>query len=1520
MRARRGSASGPTVVLFCAFLAVPSMARPATPNVTSLMNGLPLQFEANVGQTHEDVRFLARGRGYVLFLTASGAVVSGRGEAAFRWRLAGSRPSARIEPLNELPGTVSYFKGNDASRWHTDVRTYTRVRYVGIYPGIDLVYYGNQNNVECDFVVAPGSNPRAIRLVFDAPATPSVGDDGDLILRLGERELRLRKPVLYQEDGGVRRTIDGRYELHRGKSGSWQVGFKVARYEARKPLVIDPILALQNTTYLGTAGDDSARAIGLDGLGNTYVAGYTTDVSNFPGPPSQGGKIQPVPSDNNAQPVDTSGTYDGFLVKFDPKGIVKESVYFGGGVNKQNPGVGGGGGDVASALAVTDSGVVYVVGSTGSRDFPVTPGAPYQTLQGPLDAFVMAIAPAPDPNIPGLTHLRLDFSTYFGGNGSDEATAVAVDPDGGMYVTGSTNSTMNFPVFKALPGEGDALSGASGEQDVFVAHLTVAHQVDFSRYLGGSARDRGFGINGQGYITGETCSVDFEKPKPVANWKAVQPVPPGNACSAFMAHVGKDASGNAILKAFTYLGGSGYTAAHGIALLGGFADSPLVIVGEIEAPLVTDFPQSKTSYGGGNSDAFVAVISSDGAALRYFRFIGGNGEEQAFAVATDGVGEIYTAGTTCASHTNPTNSFPRSSNALPINGTQNAGYSPDPIDGTGCDAFIVKLDWKGDVAYSTFLGGSGRDIGWAIAVDGFGGAYVAGSTASQNFPVTDSSKFGGGLQDDAFVSKLDFPCAGKGPLAYTNLGHIIDTDGDCVLKDTPVPFLTSFNADGVTPTPLAMRPDGAMLYAVKWVPPQMEIFGVDRATNKETMLNSTTRPDFQDAVLAVSPDSNLVFAGAHIPSTVSVFNTAMDKLTLEHTFTYALHAMSVAVDPDVKLFNGLKAYVGHETGPVTWIHRDPNGNYDFGPLTNGQLGSISGPDSPINTAFTPDGKRFLATNSGGTVRLIDPAADKADGDVAVGGSAGIAVMPKPVGGAYIAYVSGSSEFDPITNKQCNGLTWINTSKTTDHKCIAIPGEGTSSIAITPDGSKVYVPDTKHAIWVVDTASNTVKNVILGAFVRQVPQNNTAIVIAPQDHNDNGIMEEVDFDDNDPNSKTFTLKQFNDSSSGTITDNGGSKVSVWHAWPKGFWVRAAIANNHDAQIDACNQSSTYLAPGSIAQLVCGSLTVNVISGRAKIDLGSGVFASITTGGSATETGTPGSYKLDNNGSAAITLINAAGQTIGSIGAGQSYPLSPPLACSPIAPFTYDGSAHSVPDGTCTSSVSGSFSYSYSSGSAPVNAGTYTFTATFTSSDPMYTNGTTTGTFTIESRSLAITANDAIKLVGAVNPAFTATYSGFAATEGPQVLAGTLHFDTPATASSPVGTYPVTPSGLASPNYNITFIAGTLTVTYNVCMLYDPAKPVNGGATVPIRVQLCSATGVNASSAGIVLTALKVTNAATNSVSTPVDAGRANPDQRFRFDSGAYIYNLKSTGLEPGAYTLTFGVTKDPMTHNAPFQVK
>src|SRR3972149_3717804 len=204
---------------------------------------LPLSFEANQGQMNKQVRFLSRGSGYGLFLTPSEAVLvltppEGQRGTVLRMKLVGANPAPRVVGLGELRGRSHYLKGSDPKQWRTHVPRYAKVRYEGVYPGIDLVYYGNQRQLEYDLIVAPGADPKAIRLAFEGIQRLRLGKEGELLLQTGGGEIWLQKPRIYQEVGGVKRTVGGRYIL-KDKN---QVGFAVATYNVTQPLVIDPVL------------------------------------------------------------------------------------------------------------------------------------------------------------------------------------------------------------------------------------------------------------------------------------------------------------------------------------------------------------------------------------------------------------------------------------------------------------------------------------------------------------------------------------------------------------------------------------------------------------------------------------------------------------------------------------------------------------------------------------------------------------------------------------------------------------------------------------------------------------------------------------------------------------------------------------------------------------------------------------------------------------------------------------------------------------------------------------------------------------------------------------------------------------------------------------------------------------------------------------------------------------------------------------------------------------------------------
>ncbi|WP_242464415.1 SBBP repeat-containing protein [Thiococcus pfennigii] len=327
-----------------------------TPPVPELLGGgppehrvafgqaLPVIFEPNQGQTDTAVKFLARGVGYSLFLSEGGATLALRGDtsreaqdvrgrppAVLRMRLLGMLPDAELIGEDTLPGKVSYFRGKDPSGWRSGLPTYAKVRYRGVYPGIDLVYYGTQGQVEYDLVLAPGADPKAIRLAFDGADDLRLDTAGNLVVTQGEKALIQRAPRAYQTIGGERATIPARYLL----ADSGEVSVEIGTHDSSQTLVIDPILVY--STYFGGSGYESGNSIAVDAAGNAYVAGETGSI-DFPGEDLQ-------------HPTFDGNTSDAFVAKFDASGsAVAYAVYFG-----------GSGYDNALAIAVDDDGNAYLV-------------------------------------------------------------------------------------------------------------------------------------------------------------------------------------------------------------------------------------------------------------------------------------------------------------------------------------------------------------------------------------------------------------------------------------------------------------------------------------------------------------------------------------------------------------------------------------------------------------------------------------------------------------------------------------------------------------------------------------------------------------------------------------------------------------------------------------------------------------------------------------------------------------------------------------------------------------------------------------------------------------------------------------------------------------------------------------------------------------------------------------------------------------------------------------------------------
>jgi hypothetical protein len=673
--------------------------------VSEAYGKLPLRFEANVGRADTEIKFLSRSGGYNLFLTPTEAVLALRGEkvttkansqasaagngsSIVRMKLGGANPAPLIEGENPLPGKSNYMIGADPGKWRRNVTGYAKVRYRSVYPGIDMVYYGNQQQLEYDFVVAPGADPQFIKLSFDGMRRMEVDAQGDLVLHTQGGQVRQRKPLAYQELNGRRQEIDSRYVL----TGKRQVGFKLGAYDRARPLVIDPVLVYSG--FLGGLNGDGITDIAVDAAGNMYVTGFTSSF-DFP----LANPLQPM---CNGCP----NLGDVFVAKLNPEGSALIYSTYIGGSSSENPG----------DIAVDEMGNAYVTGYTFSTDFPTR--NPLQPVKAGLftdDAFVAKL------NADGSAFF---YSTYLGGSGTEQNTSLAIDREGNVYVTGSTDSA-DFPTRNPLQPT------LAGFQDVFVTKLNSAGSaLVYSTYLGGSNGDSAasiaIGPHNHVYLAGSTSSINF----PTAN--AFQP-----SLRQSDAFVTKLAADGSALVYSTYFGGTGREFGNAIAVdnfdnayVAGFTDSTnLPTMNPLQSALA------------GTSDGFVAKFNPSGSALQYSTYLGGSVFDEARSIAVNAQGNAYVTGVTGSLD------FPTFDPFQPMPNDP----SPFPQNGFG-----AKLSADGSsFVFSSYLGGNNFDVSSEIAVDSLGTVYIVGHTNSTDFPTTPAA-FQASLRGsiDGFIIKI----------------------------------------------------------------------------------------------------------------------------------------------------------------------------------------------------------------------------------------------------------------------------------------------------------------------------------------------------------------------------------------------------------------------------------------------------------------------------------------------------------------------------------------------------------------------------------------------------------------------------------------------------------------------------------------------------------------------------------------------------------------------------------------------
>jgi hypothetical protein len=605
---------------------------------------MPLYFEANCGQAPPDVRFLSRGAGHMLSLTDSQALLRfktlGRsGSVGLRW--VGGR-SVTPEPEERQPGVTNYLVGADRSKWKAGIPHFGKVRYQSIYPGIDVVFYGRENRLEFDMILAPGADASAVRLQFAGAAKISRDRAGDLLIHANGTDLRQLRPVAYQDLASGRRYVPADYVV----TASNDVKLKLASYDRSAPLIVDPVITW--AAYLGGTSVDLAAAIAVDSSNNAYVTGYAFS-----------------PGISTAGTFDTTqnGDVDAYVAKINAAGTAFTYITY----------LGGSGSDTGHGIAVDSLGNAVVVGETNSAaaTFPLV-NALDGTQGGGLDGFAAKLNAAGN---------ALVFSTYLGGTGEDRALGVAIDSADSIYLTGFTASNN----FTAAAG-----SGYGGLTDAFVVKLTPAGGLGYSVYQGGSGDDFGLGVAidtlGNAHVGGYTSSANL-------TGQGFQPSLRG-AQDGFVAKL----NGTGVRQYWAYLGGSDLDIIVAVAL---DATGNIYVVGDTQS---TNFPivRGVQSAPAGELDSFVAKLNNAASAVVFSSYIGGELDEHATGVAVEPGGSVavsgYTASTAFPRINSVNTSLRGDYDAFVVKYTPsgNARYYSALLGGDGEDkAFGIALDSSG---------------------------------------------------------------------------------------------------------------------------------------------------------------------------------------------------------------------------------------------------------------------------------------------------------------------------------------------------------------------------------------------------------------------------------------------------------------------------------------------------------------------------------------------------------------------------------------------------------------------------------------------------------------------------------------------------------------------------------------------------------------------------------------------------------------------------------------------------------
>ncbi len=688
------------------------------------LGNLPLAFQPNQGQTDAQVKYMAHWHGSDLFLTSSQAVFTlpmgsenstaldlarqkqmdpaaklspsqdvdaSETGSVIRMTMLGANPQPVISAEEQEPGKLNYFIGRDPRNWHGNIPLFARVHYRDVYPGVDVIYHGAQQ-VEFDVVVKPGANPNQMELGFEGAKSMSKDAAGDLVLTSDAGELRLVRPVAYQEKNGARQLVDARFVVKKDN----RVAFELGTYDRSRELVIDPPIAVAYATYLGGSGAEAATGINVDPAGNAYVTGDTAS-SSFPG------CVGSCASKLNKK-------FHAYITQITAAGTLGYTTIVGGSANDYNQAI------------VIDTHSLYITGGTTSTDFPVTPGAAQTTFGGVRDGFVVKLP---------LDGSSITWATYVGGSDADVAFGISLDSSENVYVAGETHSS-DLPVANALP-QGSSYNGSG---DGFVSEVkSDGSAFLILSYIGGSGLDLATGISwnaatGHVYVGGSTQSTNLPATAGAFRTQCgtdgtCNNGPFGPEDDAWVASF--DPTNTSQYVFLTYVGGESFDNS---TALTSDVQGNVYITGKTES---TQFPVQYALPGQSNllgvQNAFVTALTPDGSALVYSTYLGGDGFDEGLGIVVDPNNNSYVTGTT-------------SSTNFPVQDQSQQKFGGGNVGQFDSDAFVTELNWDPNstmlsLIFSTYLGGSGDEdiLGGFVSIDSNENIYVIGDTNSLDFPV-----------------------------------------------------------------------------------------------------------------------------------------------------------------------------------------------------------------------------------------------------------------------------------------------------------------------------------------------------------------------------------------------------------------------------------------------------------------------------------------------------------------------------------------------------------------------------------------------------------------------------------------------------------------------------------------------------------------------------------------------------------------------------------------------------------------